>query len=59
MWFLELINNFLNITSDRMSVGTLSMASIGFVFNNKLISMNLFRLLQFESYQCGSLAAIR
>jgi hypothetical protein len=29
------------------------------MFNNKLFSMNLFRFVYFESYQCGSLAAIR
>jgi hypothetical protein len=29
------------------------------MFNNKLFSMNLFRLVYFENYQCGSLAAIR
>jgi hypothetical protein len=42
-----------------MSVGTLSMAVRGFVFNNKLFSMNLFRFVYFESIQRGSLAAIR
>jgi hypothetical protein len=30
------------------------MASIGFVFNNLVISMNLFRFQHFESYQCRS-----
>ena len=29
------------------------------MFNNKLFSMNLFRFQQLESYQRGSLAAIR
>jgi hypothetical protein len=37
----------------------LSMASRGFVFNNKLFYMNLFRLVQFDSFQRGSLVAIR
>jgi len=42
-----------------MSVGTLSMASKGFLFNNKLFYMNWFRFQYFENIQCGSLAAIR
>jgi len=55
-----------------MSVGTLSMAGGGFRFLllpfqylvgwgliKLVFSVNLFRLVQFESYQCGSLAAIR
>jgi hypothetical protein len=35
------------------------MASRGFVFNNKLIYMNLFRFVYFENIQRGSLVAIR
>jgi hypothetical protein len=42
-----------------MSVGTLSMASRGSVFNKKLFRMNLFRYQHVESFQRGSLAPIR
>jgi len=72
MWFLELIINFLNITSDRMSVGALRMACGGFqfslyrslylitlIFINFVFSMNLFRVVQFESFHWRSLCAIR
>jgi len=40
-------------------VSTLSMASRGLVFNKKFFYMNLFRFVYFESYQRGSLVAIR
>jgi hypothetical protein len=42
-----------------MSVGAINMANRGFVLNNFVFSVNLFRFVHFESYQCGSLAAIR
>jgi hypothetical protein len=42
-----------------MSAWTLSMAGKGFVFNNKLFSMNSFRYQQFESFQRRSLAPVR
>jgi hypothetical protein len=58
--------------ADQMSAGTLSMACgwfsflllgylyiITLVFINFVFSMNLVRLVQFESYQCGSLAPVR
>jgi hypothetical protein len=32
---------------------------VGWGFINLVLSMNLFRLVYFESYECGSLAAIR
>jgi hypothetical protein len=38
----------------RSGMQTTHMASIGFGSNNKLFSMNSFRLVHFESYQCGS-----
>jgi hypothetical protein len=32
---------------------------VGWGLINLVISMNLFRLVQFESFQCGSLTAVR
>jgi hypothetical protein len=59
MWFLELITNFLNITSDGCQPGTLSMASRGLVQMINLSTWNFVRLVHIESYQRRSLVAIR
>ena len=44
--------------ADGCQLGTLRMASIGFVLNNKLFSLNLFRFQQSENYQRRSLAPV-
>ena len=42
-----------------MSVGAINMANRGFVFNNSVGRVNLFLWVQYETFQRGSLAAIR
>jgi hypothetical protein len=72
MWFPKHITSFLNITSDQMSVGAIYMANggltfllltfqylVGWRFIKLVFSVNLFRLVRFESWSRGSLAAIR
>ena len=46
-------------SSRRNELGAKFMASIGFVFNNKLFRMNLFRFVYIENIQRGSLAPVR
>jgi hypothetical protein len=58
----ELLLDTINIRAaqaDRMSVVRFALRLEVSVLNKKLFSMNLFRLVYFESNQCGSLAAIR
>ena len=42
-----------------MSVGAINMANRGLVFNNSVGSVNLFPWVQHETFQRGSLAAVR
>jgi hypothetical protein len=42
-----------------MSVGAINIASRGLAFNNSVDSVNLFPWVHHETFQRGSLAAIR